>query len=244
MFSGLSFSHSWIAMSGDVSGPILTPIGLAMRDDEVDVRAVELPGPLADPQEVAGQPVRLAVGDPGQRTVVLERQRLVRAVQRRRTQRVVLGHATGADERQRPVDLLRERLVALAGPGRRDEALVPVVHRVQVGHAATEVGAQHVHRAGRVRVRADHALRIGDASGLGRLQRIDHVAAIGRQPERVERRRARLRVLPGDPRHLDHRQARAVGQHDRHLQQRARVRRAGAPRCCRRTSRRSRRPAA
>jgi hypothetical protein len=31
MFCGFSFSHSSIAVSGDVPGPILTPIGLAIR---------------------------------------------------------------------------------------------------------------------------------------------------------------------------------------------------------------------
>ena len=55
------------------------------------------------------------------------------------------------------------------------------------------------------------------------VQRVDQVAAVRRQAERVGRRRAGLGVLPGDPGHLDHRHRRAVGQHDRHLQQRARV---------------------
>ena len=40
------------AYSGVVVGPSLTPIGLAIRRDEVDVRAVELAGALADPDEV------------------------------------------------------------------------------------------------------------------------------------------------------------------------------------------------
>src|SRR6185436_14329237 len=38
--------------------------------DEVDVRVVQLPGALADPQEVAGERVRLAAGDPAQGPVV------------------------------------------------------------------------------------------------------------------------------------------------------------------------------
>ena len=52
-------------------------------------------------------------------------------------------------KRQRPVDLAGDRLVALAGRGGPDEVLVPVVHRVQVGQAAAEVGPEHVHRGGR-----------------------------------------------------------------------------------------------
>jgi hypothetical protein len=36
--------------------------------------------------------------------------------------------------------------------------------------------------------------------------------------------RTRLRVPPGNPGHLDHRQGHAAGEHDRHMQQRPRVR--------------------
>ena len=48
---------------------------------------------------------------------------------------------------------------------------------------------------------------------------VDHVAAVGQPTARIEVGRARLGVLPGDPAELDHRHRRAVGQHDRHLQQ-------------------------
>ena len=167
MLSGLSFSHSSIAVSGVVAGAELDADRVGDPADEVDVRAVELPGALADPQEVAGQAVGLAVGDPGQRPVVLQRQRLVRAVEADRAQRLVVGHAAGADEVERPVDLAGDRLVALAGRGGPDEVLVPVVQAVQVGQAAGEVRPEHVHRGGRVGVRPDHALRVGDPGGLG-----------------------------------------------------------------------------
>ena len=105
--------------------------------------------------------------------------------------------------------------------------------------------AHQVHRRAGVGVGADHAAtgRATRASGVGD-QRVDHVAAVGRQAERVDVGRARLGVLAGDAADLDHRHARAVGQHDGHLQQRADVARGCAARCCRRTSRRSRRPAA
>jgi hypothetical protein len=50
-------------------------------------------------------------------------------------------------------------------------------------------------------------------------QRVHDVAAVGRQAQRVDRGAARLGVLAGDPADLDHRHARAIGQHDGHLQQ-------------------------
>ena len=52
-------------------------------------------------------------------------------------------------------------------------------------------------------------------------QVVDHVAAVGELPRRVHVGRARLGVLPGDAAELDDRHRRAVGQHDRHLQQHA-----------------------
>jgi hypothetical protein len=58
--------------------------------------------------------------------------------------------------------------------------------------------------------------------GIGR-ESVDHVAAVGLQPQRVDVRRPRLGVLPRDAGYLHHRHARAIGQHDRHLQQRADV---------------------
>ena len=68
-------------------------------------------------------------------------------------------------------------------------------------------------------------IRCGSATRASsrRHQRVDHVAAVRRQAQRVERLRAGLGVLAGHPGDLHHRQAGAVGQHDRHLQQRARV---------------------
>ena len=78
----------------------------------------------------------------------------------------------------------------------------------------------------------------------GRLQRVDHVAAVGRQAERVDVGRPRLGVLPGDPAHLDHRHA--TRRRSARPPSAAACGRwpAGGARCCRRTSRRSRRPAA
>jgi hypothetical protein len=110
----------------------------------------------------------------------------VRAVERDRAQRLVIGHAAGPDEGERPVDLAGDRLVALAELGGAHEIAVPVVHRVQVGQAATEVGPQHVHRRGGVGVRPDHALRVGRTRLDRGLQRVDQVAPVRRQAEHVQ----------------------------------------------------------
>ncbi len=59
-------------------------------------------------------------------------------------------------------------------------------------------------------------------SSIGR-KTIDHVTAVGLQPQRISIGRARLGVLPRNPSNLDHRHARAIGQHHRHLQQRAHI---------------------
>ena len=147
----------------------------------------------------------------------------MRAIQTDRAQGLVVGHAAGADEVERPVDLAGDRLVALAGRRGADEILVPVVQAGEVGETAGEVRAQHVHGGGRVRIRPDHALRVGDPGRLLGVQRVDQVAAVGRQAQRIGRRGPRLCILPGDARHLDHRHRGAVGQHDRHLQQRASI---------------------
>jgi hypothetical protein len=57
------------------------------------------------------------------------------------------------------------------------------------------------------------------AHGGIRGEAVDHVAAVGLQAQRVDVGRAGLGVLAGDPGHLDHRKAGAVGEHDGHLQQ-------------------------
>ena len=80
-----------------------------------------------------------------------------------------------------------------------------------------------VHRGAGVGVGAHQPRRVVFAHrGIGR-EAVDHVAAVGLQPERVDVGRARLGVLARDAGHLDHRHAGAVGQHDGHLQQRADV---------------------
>ena len=128
-----------------------------------------------------------------------------------------------AHERQPAVDLTGQRLVAGARRRGPDELAVPVVHQMQRRQARRRQGTHQVHRGARVRVGAHQPGRIVLAHRGVRREAVDHVAAVGLQTERVDVRRPRLGVLPRDAGHLDHRHARAVGQHHRHLQQRADV---------------------
>jgi len=101
------------------------------------------------------------------------------------------------------------------------EARDPALHPVDVGVAAGREGAQEVQRGGGLGVGLKHAVRIGDARLGGEVEAVDDVAPVGGKlapAYDLGRRRARLGELPGHAPDLDHRQLRAPGQHDRHLQ--------------------------
>ena len=136
---------------------------------------------------------------------------------------VAVVDPAGAHERQAAVDLAGQRLVAGARGRGPDELAVPVVHQMQRGQARRGQRAHQVHRGAGVGVGAHQPRRVVLAGrGVGR-EAVDHVAAVGLQPQRVDVRRPRLGVLARDARHLDHRHAGAVGEHHRHLQQGADV---------------------
>ena len=118
---------------------------------ELDVRAVEGAGPLADPKEVRGDVVGQAgTGvDPGERALVFEQQGLVAGVELDRAELLGVGTA-GVHERQGAVDLARQFLIPLPGRALPDEVLVPRVHLAQVGVAAGGEGAAEVQRRGGV----------------------------------------------------------------------------------------------
>ena len=149
------------------------------------VRAVELPGALADPHHVR----RHVVGqlgarvDPRHRVLVVEQQRLVAGVEVDAVELVRVG-ADRLHEGQRALDLAGQQLVALGVRRLADEVVVPGVHLAQVGVAAGDEGADEVERRrGRV-VDVDEPLRVGDAR-LGReVEAVDRVAAVGRQGDR------------------------------------------------------------
>ena len=79
---------------------------------QLNVCTMQLPGALADPQEVAGGAVRLPGPgvDPGQRMLVLQDQRLVAGVEVNGSEDVVVNPA-GHHEGERPIDLVGEVLV-------------------------------------------------------------------------------------------------------------------------------------
>jgi hypothetical protein len=202
----------------------LDPDRVADVPHELHVRAVELPGALADPQEVRRDVVRQARTrvDAGQGALVVEQQRLVAGVDVDPVELLRVG-ARGVHERQRPVDLAREALVAAPGRAVRDEVLVPGVDLAQVGVAALGEGAAEVQRHGGGVVGAQEASRIRGALLGGEAEAVDHVAAVRRELDAVaylDRLGTRLGELARHPADLHDRHARGVRQHDRHLQQR------------------------
>ena len=128
-----------------------------------------------------------------------------------------------AHEGQRAVDLGGQRLVA--GTRRRgpDELAVPVVHQMQRRQARRGQRPHQVHRGAGVGVGPHQPGRVVLAGGGVGCESVDHVAAVGRQAQRIDVGRPGLGVLACDAAHLDHRHAGAVGEHHRHLQQRADV---------------------
>ena len=184
--------------------------------------ALLVTGPLPRPQEVGRRVVRFAGAriDPGHRRLVLEQQRLVRRVQVNIAQCLKID-AGGTHKLDRAVDVLRERLIARIGRIRH-EALIPAMHLTQVRVAALRERTNQVQRRRGVVVQRQKALRIGLARLGGELEGVHRIAAVARQRHTVTRLhvgRARLGVLTRNTADLNDRQRRAVGQHDRHLQQ-------------------------
>ena len=136
---------------------------------------------------------------------------------------VAVVDTAGGHEAQRAVDLGGQRLVARPGGRGADELAVPVVHRFQRRQSRRRQRPHQVHRRTGVGVGPHQAGRVVVAHRCVGREAVDHVAAVGLQAERVDVGRARLRVLARDAGDLHHRHARAVGQHHRHLQQRADV---------------------
>ena len=185
--SGFSRSHRASSSSGVQAGPILHAHRVADAPEELDVRAVELAGAVADPHHVgrAVVPVAGQGVDAGQALLVGEDQRLVAREEVDLVQALLGAEVdpAGGHEPQRAVDLRRDALVALSLGRRRDELLVPQVHLGEVGEPSLGERAQQVERRRRLLVGGDEALGVGPARlGLEGVV-VDHVAA--------ERRRAR-----------------------------------------------------
>ncbi len=194
---------------------------------ELDVRAVQRPGPLADPQEVRGHVVGQAGAgvDPGEGAFVFEQQRLVAGVELHRAELLRICAAC-AHERQRAVDLAREFLIPLPGRALPHEVLVPRVHLPQVGVASGGERAAQVQRRGRVVVGGQQPARVRPPRPRGEVQAVDRVAAVGGQHGAVARLGGGGPGLGELPRHaadLDDWHAGRVGEHDGDLQQRPKL---------------------
>ena len=145
---GSSTSHSATTSSGVAAGPELDPHRVADAAQELEVGAVQLPGPLPHPQQV-GRAVVPAPGEavaPGHGLLVAEQQGLVGGVEVDLVDDRGGGQvdAAGGHEAQRPVDAVGDRVVAPARRAPGHELLVPAVHLVEVGEAALGEGPQQV----------------------------------------------------------------------------------------------------
>ena len=221
--SGSSLSISSSASSRRGRRTELHADRVADLREVVDVRAVEVAGALADPQEVRRRVVRRAGArvDARHRPLVVHQQALVARVELDAAQLVEVG-ARRLHELDGAVDVVRQALVRLV---RRvlGEALVPAVHFAQVGEATLGERADQIdRRRGRV-VALQQPGRVGAARALGEVEAVDDVAAVGGQRDVAAGlgvARARLGELPGHPPHLHDRHRGAVCQHHRHLQHR------------------------
>ena len=194
--------------------------------EELDVGALRVARPLADPEHVrrAVVPVARRRVAARQRLLVVEQQALVRGpdVHFAELRRVGEVDPARRHEPQRALDLGGDLLVAAPFRRARDELLVPHVDAAEVGEAALRERADEVERRRRLVVALNHPRGIGHPRLFRRQLRIDHVPEEGLEPDAAHllgRRRARLHELAGDPAHLDDRQLRPEGQHGRHLQQ-------------------------
>ena len=198
---------------------------IADAPEELDVRAVELAGAVADPEHVRRAVVPLAREGVGasERLLVPEDQRLVARVEVDLVQLRAAGQidAAGSHEPQRAFDLRGDRLVALALAAGRHELLVPRGDVRQVGKAALRERTKQVQGRRRLVIRLHEALCVGRAGRLRRNDVVHHVTAKRRQiriADALDRRGAGLRELPGDAADLHDRHPRRVRQHHGHLE--------------------------
>jgi len=187
------------------------------------VRAVDVAGPLADPQEVRGGVVRegRAGVDPGQRALVVEEQGLVAGEELDALQGFEVRTA-GVHEPHCAIDLPSERFIA--GVRRvGHEPLVPVVDQPEVGESTLRERADQVQRRGRRVVGLHHSRGVVPTALRREVVAVDHVPPVGRQGDAVARLVVggpRLGELAGHASHLDDGKRGTVGQDDGHLEDR------------------------
>ena len=117
---------------------------------------------------------------PGQGPLVVQQQGLVAGVELHRAELPGVGPAR-VHERDRPVDLVRQLLIALPGRAAGHEVLVPGVHLAQVGIAAAGQGPAQVQRGRRAVIRLQQPARVRRPGRGGELDAVDRVAPVDRK---------------------------------------------------------------
>ena len=170
----------------------LEPDRVGEQLGEGDVRAVQLPGPFPDPQEVRGQGVQPRRGpgvQPQHGPLVVEQQRLVAGVELDGVQAGVVDPARAHEPQCRG----RSRRPAPRTARRPGEVRTKSLFQSCTARRSAIAGAgDRPHQVHRRRRRWRRPGSFGRGSGDPRLrrgdQRVDDVAAVGRQAQRVERR--------------------------------------------------------
>ena len=193
---------------------------------EIDMGAVELAGPVADPQQVRRRVVPVAGGriDTRHGLFVPEQESFVAGIEVGfpKLRGDVRRQPAGRHERHRLVDTVGEFAVFSGLIARRHEFEIPAVYFVQIGIAALRKGAQQVQGRSGLVVHLHHAFRIGGAAFGGKRHVVDHIAAITGQrhaADFLDIGGTRFRELPGQTAHFHDGFPRSEGQHNRHLQQ-------------------------
>ncbi|KPY40222.1 Uncharacterized protein ALO52_05173 [Pseudomonas syringae pv. primulae] len=191
---------------------------------KLDMRAVQLPGTVADPQHVRGAVVvvvgQAVTADKG--FFVVEQQGFVGREEAGFAQLGRSVHAAGAHEGERFVDAVGELAVLFTQRRIGDEVQVPLMHLMQVGKAALGKGAQQVERGGGLVVGLHQTIRVWNAAFLVEADAVDDVAPVSRKRNAVDGfivGRARLGELARHASDLDHRTACGKGHDHGHLQQ-------------------------
>ena len=156
--------------------------GIADLAGELDMGAAGPAGALPDPQQVSRQVVGMPMPrvGPGQGPLIIQQQGLVAGVELHRTELPGVSPAR-VHERDRPVDLVRQLLIALPGRTAGHEVLVPGVHLAQVGVAATGEGPAQVQGGRRAVIRLEQPARVRRPRRGGELDAVDRIAPVDRK---------------------------------------------------------------
>ena len=155
--------------------------------------------------------------DADESPLIIQQQRLVAGVELDRPELFRIDAAC-VHERDRPVDLARQPLIALPGRAGRHEILVPGVHLPQIRIPAAGERAAQVQRHRRAVIGLQQPPRVEGSRRRGELQPVNRVSAVDRKLHAVPdlgRGRPGLGELPSHPADLHHRHAGRVGERPR-----------------------------